>query len=173
MKARRLNLADCPVCGQPVRAGTRYVHRRCQRVLKRQAREKRTHRAKQLRFVENDGRMAPLWSWGAPPLHAAVAPLRPVAPAPLPLEAYPNVPGKCGLCGERVRNKTRQFHRTCLNYLLDPPPPPPPKPLPVHYPAPRWCEPCRRLDNSLYPAKNCARCGRETTDPPPNLSRTR
>lgn len=168
VKLKQITVTDCPVCGKALRAGSGHIHRRCQRVLRRELRERRSGEVRQLRFVLPDGAMAPRFFWGAPPLKELVkAPevRERVVKAP---EEYPHTPGKCGFCGERVRNKERAFHRQCLAYLQDPTPPPSPKAPPQHYPAARWCETCRRLDNSLYPAQFCRQCGRETQERRPD-----
>jgi hypothetical protein len=150
----------CLVCGKRMKKVTDRVHRRCARHFAVTA----WGHFRQLSFLRADGQVNAVYRWGRSSIRLATAPRGLDAQQPKRFEQYELTPGKCAYCGRRVRNKTNKMHRLCERRVNNPPPPPPPPGLspPKEWPASTWCEPCRSMDNSAFPAKSCRICGAVT-----------
>jgi hypothetical protein len=88
-------------------------------------------------------------------------------------EAPPHTPAgtakKCEYCKQRLRSKNNTMHRKCEQAYYNPPKPPAPYVPKYDYPPSRYCDACRRLDNSMFPASVCRACGAPTRVQMPGL----
>ena len=160
--AKAAKRKPCPYCGrrgQNLRCGTHVL---------------RTPHGDfmQYSFLNDDGSLRTRFVLvRKPSVLQSTQPLPPPPPPPKPENEYEHTPGKCALCGKRLRNPERVFHRRCHEQVLNPPPPPATKFLyeAKAFPPPTYCPQCRSVDNSFYAGATCRSCGKETTDLPDYL----